>query len=96
MMPDGVIVQLFAIAFLHVFPQCRVGIQAGSESLWSGQAISAEILYRTIDRMPDASHWTDDDEKFLRDEALEKRIMAFRSRRYPRVRISYAQCLRQP
>lgn len=96
MIPDGVIVQLFAIAFLHVFPHCSVGIEAGSERRWSGngQEVGAELLYRTLDRMPDADHWTDHDEEFARDEVLERRILSFHSHRYPQVRIFFAQCVK--
>lgn len=95
-MPEGVIAALFAIAFLHVFPQCSVGIELGRERRWSGngQEVSAELLYRTIDRMPDADHWTDRDERFARDEDLERRVLSFRSRRYPQVRIFFAQCVK--
>jgi hypothetical protein len=95
-MPDGVVAQLFAIAFLHVFPQCRVGIQVGSEHRWSGngQEVSAEIFYRTIDRVGDKSAWAESDEKWERDDALERRIISFRSHRYPKVRIVFVQCVK--
>lgn len=96
-MPDGVIAQLFAVAFLHVFPQCRVGLEMGQEVIWTGngQEVEAEILYRTIDRVGDKSHWTDEEMKPERDEVLEKRILAFHSKRYPQVRIFFAQCAKR-
>ena len=93
----GVIVQLFAIVFLHVFPQCRVGIAMGHEHIWTGNGseVDAEILYRTIDRVGMKPNWTEADERPERDLALEHRIMSFRSRRYPQIIITYAQCLRR-
>jgi hypothetical protein len=97
MISDGVIAQLFAIAFLHVFPQCSVGIHVRSESIWTGNSheIGAEILYRTIDRVGDKSAWTENEERAERNEALERRILAFRSRRYPQMRIFFAQCVKR-
>lgn len=97
MMLDGVVAQLFAIAFLHVFPQCSVGLEAGREVVWTGNGreVEAEILYRTIDRVGDKSHWTEQEMQPERDGALERRIIAFRSKRYPRVRIIYAQCTKR-
>lgn len=98
MMPDGVIAQLFAIAFLHVFPQCSVGIQVGRDTLWTGNGheVSAEILYRSIGDgvQPRQAGWNDADMMIERDEALERRIISFHSRRYPQTTIFYAQCLK--
>lgn len=95
-MPD-IAAQLFAIAFLHVFPQCSVGIQFGREFVrtGNGQEIGAEILYRTIDRVGMKSNWTEDEEKIERDLALERRILAFRSKRYPALRILSAECVKR-
>lgn len=92
MMFDGVIAQIFAIAFLHVFPQCSVGIQVGQEVRWTGngQEVGVEVLYRTIDRTGDK------DERPDRDLALERRILAFRSRLYPQTRIFHAECVKRP
>jgi hypothetical protein len=97
MIPDGVIAQLIAIAFLHVFPQCSVGIHVGGESIWTGNSheVSAEILYRTIDRVGDKSAWTESEEKAERDGALERRILSFRTQRYPQAKIFFAQCVRK-
>ncbi len=95
-MPDEVIANLFAIVFLHVFPQCTVGIRVGHDGYArNGAEVSTEILYRTIDLMPHANHWTDHDSLPVRDVALERRILAFRSRRYPQAHIDYAQCVRR-
>lgn len=95
---DAFIAQLFAIAFLHVFPQCGVEIAVGGAHVWSGnrQEVGAEILYRTIDRVGNKPSWTEADERPERDEALERRILAFRSRRYPQTKIFHAECLRRP
>ncbi len=97
-MPDGVIAQLFAIAFLHVFPQCSVGIQVGQEVRWTGngQEVNAEILYRTIDRVGDKPGWTEKDQRTERDLALERRTLAFRSHLYPQARIFHAECVKRP
>ena len=94
-MPDDVIAQLFAIAFLHVFLQCSVGIQVGQEVRWTGngQEVGAEILYRTIDRVGDKPGWTEKDQSVERDLVLERRILAFRSRRYPQARVFHAECV---
>ena len=96
MMPD-IAAQLFAIAFLHVFPQCSVGIQVGREIVrtGNGQEIGAEILYRTIDRVGMKSNWTEDEEKVERDLLLERRILAFRSKRYPELRILSVECVKR-
>lgn len=98
-MPDGLIAQLFAIAFLHVFPQCRVGIEVGRDHIWSGngQEVDAEILYRAISDgvQPRSLGWSDDDMKIERDVALERRILSFRSHRHPETRIFFAQCLKR-
>jgi len=98
MMFDGVIAQIFATAFLHVFPQCSVGIQVGQEVRWTGngQEVGAEVLYRTIDRTGDKSGWTEKDKRPDRDLAFERRILAFRSRLYPQTRIFHAECVKRP
>ena len=98
MWPDYLIAELFAIVFLHVFPQCGVGIQVGHASIYTGNEsqVSSEILYRTIDRVGDRrTGWTESDELPERDLALEQRILAFRSRRYPQTKIFHAECLRR-
>jgi hypothetical protein len=97
MMPDGVIAQLFAIVFLHVFPQCHIGIEVGREHVWSGNGheVDAEILYRTIDRVGYKPNWTESEERVERDDALERRIISFHSHRYPQTKIFYAQCLKR-
>ncbi len=98
MWSDGMLAQFFAIVFLHVFPQCSVGIQVGHEYVYTGNGnqVSAEILYRTIDRVGDKSHWTEIEERPERDLALERRILAFRSHRYPQTKIFHAECLMRP
>ena len=80
----------------YVFPQCSVGIQVGHEYVYTGNGnqVSARSLYRTIDRVGDKSHWTEIEERPERDLALERRILAFRSHRYPQTKIFHAECLR--
>ena len=98
MIIDSVIAQLFAIAFLHVFPQCSVAIEVGQEVRWTGngQEVSAEILYQTIDRVGNKLEgWTERDELPARDQALERRIMSFRSHRYPQVKVFHAECVKR-
>lgn len=96
-MTPGLILQLFAIALLHVLPQCSAGIEMGQDRLWTGnlQEVSAEILYRTIDRVGDNPRgWTDRETRLVRDLDLERRLLAFRSHIHPEIRVFYAECLK--